>query len=261
MNLSNHPYHLVSISPWPIMMSFSIMFTFIGFIKWFYTQNFYLLIISMMLMLMIKFQWWRDMTRESTFQGCHTFYVVNNLRLGMILFITSELFFFISLFWAYFHYSLAPSIEIGMLWPPKGIKMFNPYNIPLLNSIILISSGMTISWSHYSMISNKFKKSLYSLIQTIMLGFIFSIFQYIEYIEAPFTISDSCFGSIFFLTTGFHGIHVLIGNIFLSICLIRLYLNHFSKNHHFGFEAAIWYWHFVDIIWLFVYTWIYWWSF
>nr|QKK69264.1 cytochrome c oxidase subunit III [Anterhynchium aff. flavomarginatum HB]QKK69277.1 cytochrome c oxidase subunit III [Anterhynchium aff. flavomarginatum SC] len=261
MNLSNHPYHLVSISPWPILMSFSIMFTFIGFIKWFYLQNYYLLIISMMLMMLIKFQWWRDMTRESTFQGCHTFSVNNNLRLGMILFISSELFFFISLFWTYFHYSLAPSIEIGMMWPPTGIKMFNPYDIPLLNSIILISSGMTISWSHYSMILNKFKKSLYSLIQTIILGFIFSIFQYIEYIEAPFTISDSCFGSIFFLTTGFHGIHVLIGNIFLSICLIRLYLNHFSKNHHFGFEAAIWYWHFVDIVWLFVYTWIYWWSF
>nr|YP_009859744.1 cytochrome c oxidase subunit III [Antodynerus aff. limbatus YN]QKK69251.1 cytochrome c oxidase subunit III [Antodynerus aff. limbatus YN] len=258
---SNHPYHLVTISPWPIFLSFNLLFLLMGFIKWFYFFNHYLLLFSLILMLIIQFQWWRDVTRESTFQGCHTMYVMNNIRMGMILFITSEIFFFISLFWTYFHSALAPSIEIGLMWPPKGIKMFNPYDIPMLNSIILITSGLTISWSHNMMIMNKFKISYFSLLQTIMLGIIFSLFQYIEYYEAPFTISDSCFGSIFFLTTGFHGIHVIIGTLFLMICLIRMQLNHFSKNHHFGYEAAIWYWHFVDIVWLFVYTWIYWWFF
>nr|QKK69303.1 cytochrome c oxidase subunit III [Anterhynchium abdominale] len=261
MNLTNHPFHLVTLSPWPILLSFNLMFLFIGFIKWFNYYNFYLMMYSFLLLFMILLQWWRDVTRESTFQGCHTMSVINNMRMGMILFIISEIFFFISLFWTYFHSSLAPSIEIGMLWPPKGIKMFNPYDIPLLNSIILISSGMTISWSHYSMISNKMKNSFLSLNITILLGLIFSFFQYIEYNEAPFTISDSSFGSIFFLTTGFHGLHVIIGTMFLIICSIRMISNHFSFKHHFGFEAAIWYWHFVDIVWLFVYSWIYWWSF
>nr|QNV11863.1 cytochrome c oxidase subunit III [Ancistrocerus parietum] len=261
MNLSNHPFHLVTISPWPIILSFNILFLLTGTIKWFYFLNTNLILMSISSLLLTLFQWWRDVTRESTFQGCHTSYVLKNIRMGMILFIISEIFFFISFFWTYFHSSLAPSIEIGMMWPPKGIKMFNPYDIPLLNSIILISSGITISWSHNSMLINKFKNSFFSLMQTILLGITFSLFQYIEYYQAPFTISDSCFGSIFFLTTGFHGIHVIIGTMFLFICLIRLYLNHFSFKHHFGFEAAIWYWHFVDIVWLFVYTWIYWWSF
>nr|YP_009859718.1 cytochrome c oxidase subunit III [Allorhynchium sp. GX]QKK69199.1 cytochrome c oxidase subunit III [Allorhynchium sp. GX] len=261
MNNSNHPYHLVTLSPWPILLSFNVLFLLLGMIKWFYFYSNILIFLSTISLSSILFQWWRDVTRESTFQGCHTKFVMNNMRFGMILFIISEIFFFISFFWTYFHSSLSPSIEIGVLWPPKGIKMFNPYDIPLLNSIILISSGMTISWSHNCLIFNKMKMSYYSLINTIMLGIIFSIFQFIEYKEAPFTISDSCFGSIFFLTTGFHGIHVIIGTLFLIICSIRMYMNHFSKNHHFGYEAAIWYWHFVDIVWLFVYTWIYWWSF
>nr|YP_009859731.1 cytochrome c oxidase subunit III [Allorhynchium sp. YN]QKK69212.1 cytochrome c oxidase subunit III [Allorhynchium sp. YN] len=261
MNNSNHPYHLVTLSPWPILLSFNVLFLLLGMIKWFYFYSNILIFMSTISLSFILFQWWRDVTRESTFQGCHTKFVMNNMRFGMILFIISEIFFFISFFWTYFHSSLSPSIEIGALWPPKGIKMFNPYDIPLLNSIILISSGMTISWSHNCLIFNKMKMSYYSLINTIMLGIIFSFFQFIEYKEAPFTISDSCFGSIFFLTTGFHGIHVIIGTLFLIICSIRMYMNHFSKNHHFGYEAAIWYWHFVDIVWLFVYTWIYWWSF
>nr|YP_009539804.1 cytochrome c oxidase subunit III [Orancistrocerus aterrimus]AYQ18924.1 cytochrome c oxidase subunit III [Orancistrocerus aterrimus] len=258
---SNHPFHLVTLSPWPLLLSFNIMFLLTGVIKWFYFYQFNLIYLSIMLMILILNQWWRDTTRESTFQGCHTTNVITNIKMGMILFIISELFFFISFFWTYFHLSLSPSIEIGSLWPPKGIKMFNPYDIPLLNSIILISSGMTISWSHNYLIMNKTKIAFYSLIQTIFLGILFSMFQYFEYMEAPFTISDSCFGSIFFLTTGFHGLHVIIGFTFLLICCTRMYLNHFSKMHHIGYEAAIWYWHFVDIIWLFVYTWIYWWSF
>nr|BBU67671.1 cytochrome oxidase subunit 3 [Polistes riparius] len=261
MHKSNNPYHFVTISPWPLIMSLNLMFILINFINFFNQFQIYLLLISMMNSNLILFQWWRDVVRESTFQGMHTFSMIKNLKLGMILFIISEIFFFISLFWTYFHSSLSPSIEIGGLWPPKNIIMLNPYSIPLLNSIILISSGITITWSHHSLLFNKNFKAILTLIQTINLGMFFTLCQIHEYFETSFTIADSIFGSIFFLTTGFHGIHVIIGTIFLIICLIRMIKKHFSKNHHFGYEAAIWYWHFVDIVWLFVYTWIYWWSF
>nr|AQU13934.1 cytochrome c oxidase subunit III [Vespa ducalis] len=261
MNKSNHPYHMVSISPWPLILSINIMIFLISMIKWFYFMKINLMILSSISMLLTLFQWWRDVIRESTFQGMHTSNIVKNLKMSMILFITSEIFFFISLFWTYFHSSLSPSIEIGMLWPPKNIIMFNPYDIPLLNSIILITSGITITWSHNSLINKKTNTAILTLLYTIWLSCMFTMCQYFEYKWAPFTIADSVFGSIFFLTTGFHGIHVIIGTIFLIICMFRMMSYHFSKNHHFGFEAAIWYWHFVDIVWLFVYTWLYWWSF
>nr|AIW06134.1 cytochrome c oxidase subunit III [Vespidae sp. MT-2014] len=261
MHKSNHPYHMVTISPWPLLLSINIMYAFIGIIKWFYMFKMNLFYLALINMMLIMYQWWRDVVRESTFQGMHTSNMVKNMKTGMILFIVSEIFFFISLFWTYFHMSLSPSIEIGMLWPPKNIVMLNPYNVPLLNSIILISSGLTITWSHHLLLNNKNLTSMLTLMQTINLGVMFTLCQIYEYFETSFTIADSVFGSIFFLTTGFHGLHVIIGTIFLMICFMRMYLNHFSKNHHFGYEAAIWYWHFVDIVWLFVYTWIYWWSF
>nr|ABS28767.1 cytochrome c oxidase subunit III [Polistes sp. MD1] len=261
MNKTNHPYHMVTISPWPIMLSFNLMFLLISIIKLFYQYKMNLLMLCLFNMNLILFQWWRDVTRESTFQGMHTLKMMKNLKMGMIMFIISEIFFFISLFWTYFHASLSPSIEIGSLWPPKNILMLNPYDIPLLNSIILITSGIMITWSHHSLMINKNLNSILTLIQTILLGLLFTLFQIYEYLETSFTIADSIFGSIFFLTTGFHGMHVIIGTIFLIICLMRMIYKHFSKSHHFGYEAAIWYWHFVDIVWLFVYTWLYWWSF
>nr|UXO94132.1 cytochrome c oxidase subunit 3 [Dolichovespula saxonica] len=261
MHKSNHPYHMVSVSPWPLILSINSLLFAISMVKWFYYYDFYSMIISATLITLSLGQWWRDIIRESTFQGMHLSSSIMNLKTSMILFITSELFFFISLFWAYFHSSLSPSIEIGMLWPPKNILMFNPYDIPLLNSIILISSGMTITLSHQYLINNKISNSINLLFLTIILSFLFSIIQFYEYYESTFTISDSIYGSIFFVTTGFHGLHVFIGTLFLIVCIIRLINMHFSKNHHFGYEAAIWYWHFVDIVWLFVYMWIYWWSF
>nr|ALO64504.1 cytochrome c oxidase subunit III [Lasioglossum laevigatum] len=256
----NHPFHMVTISPWPLMTSWGILNFLLSMIYWFNSSNFYLMLFSLLNLMLILYQWWRDVVRESTMQGCHTFNVLKLLKLGMILFIISELFFFISFFWAYLHCAIAPSIEIGMTWPPKNIIMFNPYDIPLLNSIILISSGFTITWSHNLLIMNK-KKSMTPLFITILLGIYFSSIQMIEYIEAPFTFNDGIFGSIFFMTTGFHGLHVILGIVFLSTSLIRMYLNHFSKIHHFHFEAATWYWHFVDIIWLILYILIYWWMY
>nr|WMQ52327.1 cytochrome c oxidase subunit III [Ceutorhynchus albosuturalis] len=256
----NHPFHLVDKSPWPILGSLGLFSMMMGMIKWFHFKEYNLLLFSMMTMLLIMYQWWRDIVRESTFQGHHTSKVVSGLRWGMMLFIISEIFFFLAFFWAFFHSSLSPSIELGMNWPPKGIKPFNPMEIPLLNTLILLTSGLTITWAHHAILDNNYYQSLQGLSFTVLLGFCFTLLQIFEYYEAPFTISDSIYGSTFFMTTGLHGLHVVIGSMFLFICLIRLYLNHFSSMHHFGFEAAAWYWHFVDVVWLFLYISIYWWG-
>nr|YP_010547197.1 cytochrome c oxidase subunit III [Leptocimbex linealis]UYK52110.1 cytochrome c oxidase subunit III [Leptocimbex linealis] len=260
MSKMNHPFHLVDFSPWPLLGSFSTMILLMGSIKWFHYNNNNLMFLGMMLTLMIMFQWWRDIVRESTYQGNHTTFVMNGLQWGMILFIISEILFFVSFFWAFFHSSLSPNIEIGMMWPPKGIKPFNPMHIPLLNTIILITSGMTITWSHHSIMNNNKNEALKSLKMTVILGILFSMLQAFEYNEAPFSIASSIYGSIFFMATGFHGIHVLIGTTFLFVNLIRMKNNHFSIFHHFGFEASAWYWHFVDVVWLFLYISIYWWG-
>nr|ALO77255.1 cytochrome c oxidase subunit 3 [Mikadonius gracilis] len=260
MTTKNHPFHLVDVSPWPILGSMSALILVTGLTKWFhfFTPNlFYMGLISMIL---IMYQWWRDISREGTFQGHHTFQVTIGLRWGMILFITSEILFFLSFFWSFFHNSLAPSIELGMMWPPMSIQPFNPLQIPLLNTLILISSGLTVTWAHHSIMENNYNNSIQALLITVILGIYFSILQAFEYQEAPFSISDSTYGSSFFMATGFHGLHVIIGTTFLLICLIRLYKNHFSQTHHFGFEAAAWYWHFVDVVWLFLYISIYWWG-
>nr|UVU30546.1 cytochrome c oxidase subunit 3 [Euceros kiushuensis] len=257
----NHPYHLVTVSPWPLIMSFNLMLMMMGSIKWFYDMENFLLILSFFLICLGVFQWWRDIIRESTYQGFHSFNVMNLLRLGMILFIISEIFFFVSFFWAFFHSFLSPNIEIGMNWPPSSIKIFNPYDIPLMNTIILLSSGISITWSHYCIINNNLKESQKSLLITVLLGIYFTFLQYMEYKESMFTISDSIYGTTFFMITGFHGIHVIIGTIFILITLIRLWNFHFSFIHFFGFEASSWYWHFVDVVWLFVYMFIYWWVY
>nr|YP_010241215.1 cytochrome c oxidase subunit III [Neostromboceros nipponicus]QTH79152.1 cytochrome c oxidase subunit III [Neostromboceros nipponicus]UQS76350.1 cytochrome c oxidase subunit III [Neostromboceros nipponicus] len=258
--MKNHPFHLVDYSPWPILGAFSTMILVSGSIMMFNFYNNNLFFLGLTLILLIMFQWWRDIIRESTFQGLHTKIVVNGLRWGMILFIISEIFFFTSFFWAFFHSSLSPSIEIGGLWPPKGIIPFNPMNIPLMNTLILISSGFSITWAHHSLMNNKKTETIFSLTITVLLGILFSLLQLYEYMEAPFTMADSIYGSTFFMATGFHGIHVLIGSTFIMINLLRLNFNHFSKNRHFGFEASTWYWHFVDVIWLFLYISIYWWG-
>lgn len=256
----NHPFHLVEVRPWPILGAFSAIITIIGLIKWFHIYNSQLFIIGILTIIIIIYQWWRDITRERTFQGHHTFIVTMGLRWGIILFITSEVFFFISFFWGFFHRRLSPTPELGINWPPKGIIPFNPIQIPLLNTLILLTSGLTVTWAHHRLIENNHKQATQRLILTVILGIYFSILQGFEYIEAPFTIRDATYGSAFFIATGFHGIHVIIGTTFLLICFLRLINNHFSQIHHFGFEAAAWYWHFVDVVWLFLYTSIYWWG-
>nr|YP_010016414.1 cytochrome c oxidase subunit III [Mukaria splendida]QOI73920.1 cytochrome c oxidase subunit III [Mukaria splendida] len=256
----NHPFHLVDMSPWPLTMAMGLMSTTSGITLWFHHNEKWMLWIGIIITLMTTIQWWRDVIRESTFQGMHTKKVSKSMKWGMIMFILSEVLFFSSFFWAFFHSSLSPSIEIGMKWPPLGIKTFNPMSIPLLNTLILLSSGMSITWAHNALINNNKKMTMQGMLITIILGMYFSLLQMIEYIEAPFTIADSIYGSTFFMSTGFHGIHVIIGTIFILVSTLRIKKLHMTSKHHVGFEASSWYWHFVDVVWIFLYISIYWWG-
>jgi len=254
------PYHLVTISPWPILISFIIIIILINIVNFFHNYNYSYLLIYLIIINLCLFEWWRDVIRESFKQGYHTSKVIKGIKLGIILFIISEVFFFISIFWCYLHIFLSPSIDIGLNWPPKNILGFNPYYIPLLNTIILLSSGITITWCHYSIFLGKKFNSIIRLFITLVLAIFFTIIQYYEYQHSSFSISDSVYGSIFYIATGFHGFHVIIGTLFLFINFIRIFNNNFSSIHHLGFEIAAWYWHFVDIVWLFLYLIIYLWS-
>nr|YP_009501871.1 cytochrome c oxidase subunit 3 [Aacanthocnema dobsoni]AWU48798.1 cytochrome c oxidase subunit 3 [Aacanthocnema dobsoni] len=256
----NHQFHLVDPSPWPILTSLLIFNYVIFSILYFNTQIYYPSLIYINLVMIIMFLWWRDIQRESTFQGNHTLSVMKSMKYGMILFIVSEVLFFFSFFWSFFHHSLSPNMEMGLKWPPAGILSFNPLHIPLMNTVILLTSGITVTWAHSAMCYNNFNMTKNSLLLTIILGVYFTFLQYYEYLYSPFSISDSVYGSTFFITTGFHGIHVIIGTLFLFHSFIRMSKMHFSKTHHLGMEMAIWYWHFVDVIWLFLYMTIYWWG-
>nr|YP_009756942.1 cytochrome c oxidase subunit III [Lepidocyrtus fimetarius]QIM14970.1 cytochrome c oxidase subunit 3 [Lepidocyrtus fimetarius] len=256
----NHTFHMVDQSPWPLTGAVSALMLTAGLVNWFNNNSPYLFLFGKMILILTCIQWWRDISRESTHQGLHTMKVAKGMRWGMILFITSEVLFFFSFFWAFFHSSLSPTMEIGMQWPPKGINPFNPIQVPLLNTIILLSSGVTVTWAHHAILQKNHSQAMNSLIMTVTLGFYFTLLQAMEYWEASFTIADSAYGSTFFIATGFHGLHVIIGSLFLLTCLSRLINSHFSSIHHFGFEAAAWYWHFVDVVWLFLYMSIYWWG-
>lgn len=258
--MNNHPFHLVDNRPWPLVGSIGAITLTSGIILWFHKISISLFYLGFIVIRLTIIQWWRDVSRESTFQGLHTKKVILRIKWGIILFITSEVLFFASFFWGFFHRRLSPNVEIGLQWPPIGIKPFNPINIPMLNTIILLSSGISITWAHNALINNNFTQTIQGIFITVILGIYFSILQYYEYIESSFCISDSVYGSTFFIRTGFHGIHVIIGTTFILIRLIRSYIIHFSRYHHVGFEAAAWYWHFVDVVWLFLYISVYWWG-
>jgi len=260
MNNKFHTFHIVQISPWPVMTAISISSLLSSIVLWNTHSNIYILEFSIILTSIISFIWWKDVIRETKNQGFHFNLVIKGLKMGIILFITSEVIFFVSFFWTYFHRGIRPNIEMGQIWPPNSIEAFNPINIPLLNTIILLSSGVSITWSHHEILKNNFKKANISLILTVILGIYFSFLQGIEYQEAEFSISDSVYGSTFFIATGFHGLHVIVGTSFLLTCLIRNLKKEISYIHLVGFEAAAWYWHFVDVVWLFLYIRIYWWG-
>ena len=268
MNFKNqkHSFHLVNSSPWPLFAAFSMLMIMIGSVMFFHGYQGYLINSTSLIktgffmILFIMITWWRDVIREGTFEGQHTSSVQNGLKLGMLLFIVSEIMFFFAFFWAFFHASFNPSPVLGGIWPPAFMATLNPWKIPLFNTILLLSSGASITLAHQCIILGLEDESLKALGITIALAIIFTFLQGLEYVTSPFTISDGIYGSTFFMTTGFHGFHVFIGTCFLTVCLIRIMLKHFTVEHHLGFEFAAWYWHFVDIVWLFLFISVYWWG-
>lgn len=259
---TTHNYHLVDPSPWPIVGSFGGFCLTLGGVLYMhrYIGGWSLFLTGVFLILYTMFVWWRDIIREATFEDCHTITVQKGLRLGMVLFIVSEVMFFFAFFWSFFHSSIAPVYNIGGVWPPKAITVISTYAVPLTNTFFLLSSGATVSWAHHAILSRNKRQTVIGLILTLILAVWFTNLQLFEYLNAPFSISDGIYGSCFFMATGFHGFHVFIGTIALFISLIRVILNHFTNTHHFGLEAAIWYWHFVDVVWLFLFINVYWWS-
>nr|YP_010390251.1 cytochrome c oxidase subunit III [Virpazaria ripkeni]UPV69731.1 cytochrome c oxidase subunit III [Virpazaria ripkeni]UPV69744.1 cytochrome c oxidase subunit III [Virpazaria ripkeni] len=254
------PFHLVEFSPWPLLGCAVLTSLPLGLIMYLRFSVINLLGFGLISMAIISYLWWRDIIRESTLQGHHTSYVVKGLKIGVMLFILSEVCFFFAFFWAYFHSSLAPSIEIGSVWPPMGIITLPTFQVPLLNTCVLLLSGVSVTWAHHAIEESKHKSAIMGLLLTFTLGVYFLFLQLGEYKETSFSIADSVYGSTFFVATGFHGLHVAVGATFLLVCLLRLVKYHFSSSHHVGFLAAAWYWHFVDVVWLFLYVSIYWWG-
>jgi cytochrome c oxidase subunit 3 len=215
--------------------------------------------------------WWRDVIKEAEFQGHHTPVVQIGMRYGMALFIASEVMFFSAFFWAFFDSSLFPRAAIGGTWPgvwpaleghteSGPVQPLNPLAIPLLNTLILLTSGCTVTWAHHALREGNRKATIQGLALTVALGILFTSFQAFEYAHAPFGFTQGIYTSTFFMATGFHGFHVIIGTIFLIVCLFRTIKGHFKPDHHFGFEAAAWYWHFVDVVWLFLFAFVYIWG-
>lgn len=330
MGKRGHLYHIINPSPWPVLTSIILLNVLVGFLLWVnkYILGSYIFWVGFILLLLVVDFWFRDIVREGTMEGKHTSLVQKGLKLGMLLFIVSEIMFFFSFFWGYFHFSLSPAIEIGCVWPPYGIQAFDYLHIPLYNTMVLLSSGVTVTWCHREIINqNKYwgecrvevmwgkgepkrdvwgrtysvmgpiysnrlkdiwmnysrerlnyyysKKFAYSpktdhwawprefvqiyisLGLTLILALHFTYWQAKEYLISSFDITDGAYGSIFFMATGFHGFHVLLGTCFLAVCFIRVINYHFTKDHHLGLEFAIWYWHFVDVVWIFLFVVIY----
>nr|YP_010951060.1 cytochrome oxidase subunit 3 [Nannizziopsis barbatae]WML69457.1 cytochrome oxidase subunit 3 [Nannizziopsis barbatae] len=263
MKLQFHPYHLVSPSPWPLYTSTTLfVLTTTGVLSMHgFTNCWYIFILALMNLIMSMSLWFRDIISEGTYLGNHTYAVQRGLNIGVGLFIVSEALFFLAIFWTFFHSSLSPNIELGAQWPPLGINGINPFELPLLNTIILLSSGVTVTYSHHSLIQGNRSGALYGLIYTIILAVIFTLFQGVEYTVSSFTISDGVYASCFYFGTGFHGLHVIIGTCFLFVGFWRLLAYHLTDHHHLGLESGILYWHFVDVVWLFLYFSVYYWGY
>jgi len=259
-----HPYHLVDPSPWPIVGAASAFLAFGGAVLYMHSDralvDAMVMIVGVVGILYMMVRWFMDISVEGEHGGYHTPVVQVGLRYGMALFIMSEVMFFVAFFWAYFNTAFFPTEQIGSVWPPNGMDVFDPWGIPFLNTIILLSSGGTVTVAHHGLRHGNRSQFILWLAITILLGLTFTAFQAYEYIHAPFSFTGGVYPTTFFMATGFHGFHVIVGSIFLSAMLLRGILGHFNPDQHFGFEAAAWYWHFVDVVWLFLFTCIYWWP-
>ncbi len=268
--IKHHDYHLVNPSPWPFVASVSAFVMAVGAIGWMhnsYAAAPLVFAAGTLGVLYTMVGWWRDVIREAE-HGDHTRVVQLHHRYGMILFIASEVMFFVAWFWAYFNIALFPDSPqeflrtefVGGVWPPKGIETFDPWHLPLLNTLILLTSGTTVTWAHHAMLEGDRESVKKGLWLTIILGVLFSFVQAYEYSHAAFAFKGNIYGATFYMATGFHGFHVLIGTIFLIVCLFRVYAGQFTPKQHLGFEFAAWYWHFVDVVWIFLFAAIYVWG-
>lgn len=244
------PFHLVEPSPWPIVTSFALLTLTVSAVMYFhgYDNGGILLFLGFILTIGGMTLWFRDVIQEGTYLGNHTKEVQRGLNIGFALFIASEVMAFFSVFWAFFHSSLSPDITIGSSWPPFGIDAMDPFGIPLLNTVLLLSSGAFITYSHHALIQGNRKGAIYGCFYTIVLAVLFTGLQYYEYAEASFSFADSVYGSVFFASTGLHGLHVIVGTLFILVGFLRLLLYHLTSEHHLGFESGIMYWHFVDVV-------------
>jgi len=254
-----HPFHMVQPSPWPFVGSLSVLLIAVAAVLYMHGQSIFILIPGFAMLIFTLVGWWRDVINESMTRD-HTSEVKIGFRYGMALFILSEVMFFFGFFWAYFNAALFPVEEIGGVWPPKGITTIPAFDLPYLNTLLLLLSGTTVTWAHFDVIEGNIKGMIEKLGYTVMIGFVFLVVQAFEYAHAPFAFKDGIYPSTFFMATGFHGFHVFVGAVFLLICWFRARKGHFTADDHFGFEAAAWYWHFVDVVWLFLFVSIYWWG-
>lgn len=265
-----HKFHLVNPSPMPFVTTVAVLVVFTGALLFMHSKPhgdviFYAGIVTL---LACAAWWWRDVIREGLNDKAHTDVVQAGLRLGMALFILSEVMFFFAFFFSFFKASLMPvhiledvwPIAEGT-WPPEGIKTFDPWDIPFINTLILLLSGTTVTWAHHALLNDDRKGLTQGLLLTVLLGITFTCLQAYEYHHAAFGFSDGIYASNFYMATGFHGAHVIIGTIFLTVCLFRsLDAKQLTPKGHLGFEFAAWYWHFVDVVWLFLFVCVYWWG-
>lgn len=266
MSKPAHPYHLVNPSPWPFVGSFSLFFVAIGAAMAMHKHmlGFAPLLLGLAGVLYTMYGWWRDVVKEGLHDKAHTSEVSRGLRIGMALFIVSEVLFFVAFFWAFFNASTLPKLPLEDtwaiaegVWPPKGIIPFDPMSLPFLNTLILLLSGCTVTWAHFALLNKDQKGFIEGLTWTVVLGVLFSLCQAFEYSHAAFGFKQGVYASTFYMATGFHGFHVLVGTIFLAVCLMRAKKGQLTADKHLGFEFAAWYWHFVDVVWLFLFVCVY----
>ncbi len=259
----NHDYHILEPSPWPFLGALSAFVMLFGLVLFFHDGAPYMALIGFAGVLYVMYSWWSDVIKEAQ-AGDHTPVVVIGLRMGVIMFIISEVMFFSAWFWSFFKHALYPMGDepgtVGV-WPPAGIETFDPWHLPLINTLILLLSGCAATWAHHAIAHDNDRKTMAkALLIAVILGVLFTITQAYEYSHAAFGFSGNIYGANFFMATGFHGFHVIIGTIFLAVCMIRAYYGHFTAERHVGYEAAAWYWHFVDVVWLFLFAAVYIWG-
>ena len=254
------PFHLVDASPWPIISAISRLLLLSSLCDFIHSRSVIRIVVRALATILVTRFWWRDVSREACLRRFHNPPIQVSLRMAIIWFISSEVLFFFGFFWTFFHASLRVVAETGYAWPPAGVLVLDPSSVPLLNTVLLLRSSITVTWSHNCLLIGNYAGAKNRLVFTIALRAVFTLVQYLEYCESRFSISDSAYGSVFFMATRFHGFHVMVRSAFLVVCLVRIVRRQLNAARHVGYECAAWYWHFVDTVWIYLYCLVYWWR-